>query len=280
MRLLPTASCCLVALGLAAAVRPPKPTHARLLHLPTRTPAAETLSQPVVPVSQAPSSTQFPAGWNGLAVRPPLAWRSYNAQREGMVLSQQTMQENIEALRSRNRSVGGKPTSLWDLGFRTAGIDGGWELCDAEKQTYHDPAGRPMINTALFPDMKGLADFSHERDIELGWYQNVCGCQEQEALARNYAGDIAALHELGFDGVKYDRCNVQLNSTLYAELMNATGKSFLIEQCHWGICTDDDTSSCPTPSRDWCPFNFFRCVVNCVVGSFQGAAHSLTDDLI
>jgi hypothetical protein len=24
----------------------------------------------------------------------------------------------------------------------------------------------------------------------------------------------------------------------------------------WGICTDDDTSSCPT--RDWCPFNFYR----------------------
>ena len=49
-----------------------------------------------------------------------------------------------------------------------------------------------------------------------------------------------------------------LNSTLYAELMNKTGKAFLIEACHWGICTDDDSSSCPTPTRDWCPFNFFR----------------------
>lgn len=170
------------------------------------------------------------------------------------------MQEIIEALRSRNRSVGDTPTSLWDLGYRTAGIDGGWELCDNSKKTYHASNGRPMINTDLFPDMKALADFSHERKVDVGWYQNVCGCMEAEALRKNYVGDIAALHELGFDGVKYDRCNVQLNSTLYAELMNATGKAFLIEQCHWGICTDDDTSSCPTPSRDWCPFNFFRCV--------------------
>jgi alpha-galactosidase len=226
------ASCCLAALGLAAA---------------------------------EPSSSRFPAGWNGLAATPPLAWRSYNAQVEGTVLSQQTMQANIEALVSRDRTVDGKLTSLWDLGFRTAGIDGGWDLCvnvtdqDGDtKKTYHDPTGKPMINTQVFPDMKGLVDFSHERDIKLGWYQNICSCHEKEALTRNYEGDITALHELGFDGVKYDRCNVQLNSTLYAELMNATGKSFLIEQCHWGICTDDDTSSCPTPSRDWCPFNFFR----------------------
>jgi hypothetical protein len=47
------------------------------------------------------------------------------------------------------------------------------------------------------------------------------------------------------------------NSTLYASLMKATKKSYLIENCHWGICTDDDHSSCPTPSRDWCPMNFF-----------------------
>jgi len=44
--------------------------------------------------------------------------------------------------------------------------------------------------------------------------------------------------------------------TLYAELMNATGKGYLIENCHWGRCTNSDDSSCPT--ADWCPFNWFR----------------------
>ena len=46
----------------------------------------------------------------------------------------------------------------------------------------------------------------------------------------------------------------QLNMTLYAKLMQATGKNYTIENCHWGKCTDDDTSSCPT--TDWCPFNW------------------------
>lgn len=50
-----------------------------------------------------------------------------------------------------------------------------------------------------------------------------------------------------------------LNSTLYAELMKAAGKPFLIENCHWGICDSGDDSSCPgKPSRSWAPFNFFR----------------------
>ena len=47
-------------------------------------------------------------------------------------------------------------------------------------------------------------------------------------MARNYEGDVRALLELGFDGAKYDRCGAMLNSTLYASLMNATGKSFLV----------------------------------------------------
>jgi hypothetical protein len=37
--------------------------------------------------------------------------------------------------------------------------------------------------------------------------------------------------------------------TLYAELMEATGKNYSIENCHWGSCTDSDDSSCPTV--DW-----------------------------
>ena len=70
--------------------------------------------------------------------------------------------------------------------------------------------------------------------------------------------------------------------TLYAELMKATGKDYLVENCHWGKCDASmgDASSCPTrpsaPSTptstgtttstststsatpDWCPFNFYR----------------------
>jgi len=44
--------------------------------------------------------------------------------------------------------------------------------------------------------------------------------------------------------------------TFYAALMNATGKAYFIENCHWGDCDDSDDSSCPT--LDWCPFNWYR----------------------
>lgn len=75
-------------------------------------------------------------------------------------------------------------------------------------------------------------------------------------LMQNYEGDVRKLHDFGFDGVKLDGCGAQRNMTLYAELMKATGKAYLIENCHWGRCTDSDDSSCPT--ADWCPFNWYR----------------------
>jgi len=64
----------------------------------------------------------------------------------------------------------------------------------------------------------------------------------------------------------HDRCGSMCNLTRYAELMNATGKSYETENCHWGDCTANDASSCPT--KDWCPFNFYRCpIYNIQVGT-------------
>jgi hypothetical protein len=148
--------------------------------------------------SVAGLTKEFPAGWNGLAERPPLAWRSYNAQVQGMPLTQQVMQESIDALTSKKRNVDGVPTSLWDMGYRTAGIDGGYESCT--NNTMHDHAGNPIIDTKIFPDMKGLVDYGHSKGVSMGWYLNACGCTEQDILL-NYEGDIKMLFELGFDGV-------------------------------------------------------------------------------
>ena len=84
------------------------------------------------------------------------------------------------------------------------------------------------------------------------WLTIILGVQ-------NYEGDVRMLHSLGFDGVKlvrettwhpaprctaYDQglrigllqddCGAQRNMTLYAELMQSTGKAYTIENCHWG----------------------------------------------
>lgn len=203
-----------------------------------------------------PSSNKFAAGWNGLAATPPLAWRSFNAQVEGFKLNQSDIAAIIDALFTKKQQANGAATSLWDIGYRTVGIDGGWTHCLGN--TYHNKSGDPQIDTKLFPDMKKLVKYAHSKNVNVGWYLNCCGCSEAHDIHNNYVGDVKALVNLGFDGAKFDGCGAMMNSTLYAELMNATGKSFLIENCHWGECTDDDTSSCPTPNRDWCPMNFFR----------------------
>ena len=66
----------------------------------------------------------------------------------------------------------------------------------------------------------------HELGLKAGWYLNGCKCGEHAERRANYVGDINDLHSFGFDGVKIDGCGAQRNQTLYAELMEQTGKSF------------------------------------------------------
>ena len=142
-----------------------------------------------------------------------------------------------------------------------AGIDEGWEGCDlGVKGTQHYLNGTPAVNPRSFPDMKGLVDYGHSKGVEMCLYYNGCGCIEKREPASgwdvDYAGDIRSLAAFGFDAVKFDGCGRLCNLTMYADLMHQTGRAFAIENCHWGFCTDDDASSCPT--QEWCPFNWFR----------------------
>jgi hypothetical protein len=113
--------------------------------------------------------------------------------------------------------------------------------------------------------MVALVDHGHSKDLEMGFYLNGCMCGEpfpwspsppgQERVA-DYGGALEYLSALNFDAVKIDFCGAQRNMTRYARLMQATQQNFTIEDCHWGQCSEDDDSSCPTSS--WCPFNLFR----------------------
>ena len=52
---------------------------------------------------------------NGLGLTPPLGWRSYNAFGGGP--TQADMESTMDAMVDKSRKVGGKPTSLLDLGY-------------------------------------------------------------------------------------------------------------------------------------------------------------------
>jgi alpha-galactosidase len=177
---------------------------------------------------------------NGLGLRPPLGWRSYNAF--GGSPTQAVMEEMMVAMVDKSRSVDGVPTSLLELGYAHVGLDGGWNRCFAENGTFHWASdGRPVWNEA-FPDPKGMVDKAKALGLSPGWYLNNCGCAENNItdaaeVEKVMQGSVRMLAEQGWEGVKFDSCSQYHNLSRWAELINATGKPVLIEQCHQGAYT-------------------------------------------
>jgi alpha-galactosidase len=80
------------------------------------------------------------------------------------------IRKTIDALTSRSRTVGGKPTSLADLGFNHLGIDDGRQACGTGyKGSFHAADGTPMVNKTKFPDLKSLVDYGHAKGSKMGW---------------------------------------------------------------------------------------------------------------
>jgi alpha-galactosidase len=207
------------------------------------------------PTPPPPLTPDFPPLWNGLARTPPMGWRSWNAF--GATTNQVDMEAMVELIASPDAFAQPAGESLASLGYSDVGLDEGWEGCgEGANGTQHDATGLPVTHTRSFPDLRRLTDRAHGRGLTVGWYQNGCACGESVEELRNYEGDVTAALALGFDGVKFDGCGKQNNHTRYARLFNATGKAFLMENCHAGDCTLDDNSGCAT--REWCPFNLFR----------------------
>jgi hypothetical protein len=78
----------------------------------------------------------FAPGWNGQAVTPPMAWRSWNAFLAA--IDDDLIRANIDAMVAKTTE--GK--SLWDVGFRSIGVDEGWEGCGKGVHgTQHDAKG-------------------------------------------------------------------------------------------------------------------------------------------
>lgn len=81
--------------------------------------------------------------------------------------------------------------------------------------------------------------------------------------------DVHALTAYGYDGVKLDGCGRYRNIERWQSAINASGRSVLIENCHWGKCDSDLVPStngapgqaCPKRLKDGsvhCPFHTFR----------------------
>lgn len=195
---------------------------------------------------------------NGLGLKPPLGWRSWNLY--GANVNQDLMMKVMDGMVSRKRKVDGVPTSLCDLGYCDVGLDDNWQKCGnygVNKYTMHTDSGVPIVDNETFPDMLAMTDYAHSLGLTAGWYLNNCICEDHcgigsdvyEIDTKCYKGDAAALQLFGFDGVKLDNCGKQKDLDLWSRLFNESGKAIMIENCHWGESV---------PTKDHCPYNFYR----------------------
>ncbi len=208
---------------------------------------------------------------NGKTRTPAMGWRSWNLYGENV--NQDLIENIMEGMVSRDRLVDGVPTSLCDLGYCDVGLDDNWQLCgsygDYGQYTFHEDDGTPVVNHELFPSFKAMTDKAHSLGLTAGWYGNNCICEEKHTDHDIfYQGDVDAMVQFGFDGVKLDGCGSQLDLQRYSDLINATGVAIEMENCHWGSAEPYE------PTIDWCPWNFYR-----TSGDVRASYHSVMANL-
>lgn len=190
------------------------------------------------------------------------------------------MQSSMLQLVNRSRSPAFTGTSLFDIGYRDAGLDDAFQLCStnptpSDPYTMHTPDGRFRIDTGRFPDMKGMVDYGHSLGITVGWYVGNCLCQENASHAGLPPGityppggflqyEMAQLKEYGFDGVKVDGCGqdgdasdhsrVAVTAPYVFDYMPAYG---VIENCNNGHSPFFPGFN-PPPGKNFYPFSMYR----------------------
>jgi len=106
-----------------------------------------------------------PALDNGLALTPPMGWRSWNAYRGAV--TQANVSATVDAIVDASR--GG--VSLLSLGYANVGTDDGWQACGTGRtnKTFHDASGKPLINLTTFSDIKAMVAEGHKKGVTMGW---------------------------------------------------------------------------------------------------------------
>ena len=187
---------------------------------------------------------------NGLALSPPLGWRSWNLYRnkidqtkmmrimDGMVKKTRRLHPNSTTLLSHNNNP---LVSLCDLGYCDVGLDDMWQECNgpdsAPGMHYHAINGTPLVNTQRFPSLRNMTAHAHALKLTAGWYANNCDCHDTcrtpEECELQIRGDVAALIDYDFDGLKIDGCGNETDLVLWNQVVTElTDRPLLLENCH------------------------------------------------
>lgn len=206
---------------------------------------------------------------NGLALTPPLGWRSWNLYHRNV--NQPLMERIMRGVATdRSRSDhAGTPTSLLDLGYADVGLDDFWQACDspdaADGMHYHREDGSPIVNANLFPDLGGMVELAHSLNLTAGWYGNNCicadVCRNPDECDKQIEADVRAIVNFDFDGWKLDGCGGETNLPLFEAYIRklSPAKPILVENCHWGNPAVPYYKPNRTlPPSEGCPWNYYR----------------------
>lgn len=131
-----------------------------------------------------------------IALTPPLGWNSWNAF--ASTITAAIVKETADEM---------EKLGLGEHGWTYITIDDGWQI-KATKDRRRDEAGRQLSNE-LFPDMKGLADYVHDRGYKIGLYSSPgpVTCAGYEGSWMHEFLDAKTYAEWGYDYLKHDWCS-------------------------------------------------------------------------
>eukprot|EP00037_Helgoeca_nana_P024718 m.264952 g.264952 ORF g.264952 m.264952 type:complete len:456 (+) comp26734_c0_seq2:4937-6304(+) len=202
---------------------------------------------------------------NGLAITPPLGWRSWNLY--GGNVDQGLIEGIMDGMVNNSRKIwNGETMNLKQLGYGDVGLDDNWQACDAPAakaagMRYHDIEGNPIVNLDRFPDFNTMTSHAHGLGLTSGWYGNNCICSDHcknaTSCTDQIKGDVAALVKFNFDSWKLDGCGGETDLVQVDAVLRAAGKKVMVENCHWG--SKKPFKPDPTlPPAEGCPWNFYR----------------------
>ena len=127
---------------------------------------------------------------DAIALTPPMGWNSWNCF--GCDVTEAKVRSAADAMVS---------SGLINHGWTYINIDDCWEAG-------RDANGKILANEK-FPDMKGLADYVHNKGLKIGLYSSPGPktCAGHEGSYKHEQLDAQRYAEWGFDYLKYDWCS-------------------------------------------------------------------------
>jgi len=177
-----------------------------------------------------------------LALTPPMGWSTWYMAYTN--ITDTFVRAQAEAMAS---------TGLINHGYSYINIDDGWNVIPGSNDPNRGGKARDdqgnLLSNKLFPDMKGMCDYVHNKGLKIGIYISPgrTTCAGYEGSLNHEEQDAKLFAKWGFDFLKYDWCSYQnevKGDTLeeyklpYAKMRDAllkTDRDFVYNLCQYGL---------------------------------------------